>query len=552
MKNLPLILLLTVSAVTMGLPAPLARAGAAPAKSAASKRLKAESFTGLKLRAIGPALASGRIADIAVEPGRSRRYYVAVASGGVWKTMNGGTTWTPLFDAQGSYSIGCLALDPGNPRVIWVGTGENNSQRSVSYGDGVYKSTDGGKTWKNLGLKQSEHIGRIVIDPRDSGTVYVAAQGPLWRSGGDRGLYKTTDGGRTWKLVLKIDADTGVSDLVMDPRHPDVLYAAAYQRRRRPWTLIDGGPGSGLYRSRDAGKTWVRLSSGLPEVEMGRIGLAVAPSRPDTIYAIVEAAGEESGFYRSVDGGSNWKKMSDEKSSSPQYYQEIVVDPSDPDRVYSMDTWMMVTRDGGKTFHKVGERTKHVDNHALWIDPEDHDHLLAGCDGGLYESFDSAATWNYMANLPTLQFYRVALDNDLPFYNIYGGTQDNATLGGPSRTTDAVGIINQDWFVTVFGDGFGTQVDPVDPDVIYSQYQYGGLVRFDRRSGEMVDIQPQPDQGDEPLRWNWNAPLLLSPHSRTRLYVGANRLFQSDDRGDSWRPISDDLSRRIDRDRLQR
>jgi len=432
------------------------------------------------------------------------------------KTVNSGTTWKPVFDKQGSYSIGCVTIDPNNPLVVWVGTGENNSQRSVSYGDGVYKSLDGGTTWKNMGLEHSEHIGKIVIDPRNSDVVYVAAQGPLWAAGGDRGLYKTTDGGKTWKRVLHISENTGVTDLVYDPRDPEVLIAAAYQRRRHVWTLIDGGPESGIHKSTDGGATWRQIKNGLPKEDMGRIGLAISPANPDVVYAIIEAANDSSGFFRSTDSGENWQKRSKYISTSPQYYQEIVCDPTDVDRVYSLDTWMHVTEDGGKTFRKAGERYKHVDNHALWIDPQNSDYLLAGCDGGVYESFDRAATWHFKANLPVTQFYRVSVDNHFPFYNIYGGTQDNNTLGGPSRTTTVHGITNRDWFVTVGGDGFETQVDPEDPNIVYSQYQYGGLARFDKKSGERVFIQPQPGKGEEPLRWNWDSPLIISPHSHTR------------------------------------
>jgi photosystem II stability/assembly factor-like uncharacterized protein len=522
-----------------------------PAEAGESK-LKSDTFAGLAFRGIGPALTSGRIGDLAVHPRDRDTWYVAAASGGVWKTTNAGISWTPLFDSQGSYSIGCITLDPRNPLVVWVGTGENNSQRSVSYGDGVYKSIDGGTTWENVGLKNSEHIARILIDPRSSDIVYVAAQGPLWSPGGDRGLYKTVDGGKTWKQVLKISENTGVTDLVMDPRNPDILFAAAYQRRRHVWTLIDGGPESALYRSGDGGATWKKLDkNGLPKEEMGRIGLAVAPSKPDVIYAVVEAASKAGGFFRSTDGGGNWSKMGDYIPAGPQYYQEIFVDPADADRVYSMDTFMQVTEDGGKTFRGVGEKFKHVDNHALWIDPENTDHLIAGCDGGLYRSFDRGATWGFVSNLPVTQFYRVTLDTAVPFYNVYGGTQDNFSLGGPSRTTHAHGIINSDWFVTVGGDGFWGQVDPSDPRIVYAEAQYGGLQRFDRGSGEIIDIQPQPGPGEDPLRWNWDSPLIISPHLHTRLFFAAQRLFRSDDRGDSWTHISPDLTRKIDRNRLK-
>jgi len=529
----------------------IAAAKKAEVPKAAAGSMKSETFSGLALRAIGPATTSGRVGDIAIHPSQPNTWYVAVSSGGVWKTTNAGTTWTPIFDGQGSYSIGCVTIDPFNPLVIWVGTGENNSQRSVSYGDGIYKSTDGGKSWENLGLKSSEHIGMIAIDPRDTKVVYAAAQGPLWSAGGDRGLYKTTDGGKTWVLILKLGEYTGVNEVHLDPRNPDVIYASAYQRHRQVWTLIDGGPESAIYKSIDAGVSFKKLENGLPKEEMGRIGLAISPANPDTVYAIIEAANKAGGFFRSLDAGGNWEKMSDHVSSSPQYYQELVADPRAVDRVYSLDTYLQVTYDGGKTFRRAGEQFKHVDNHDLIIDPANTDHLLVGCDGGLYESFDRAATWRFVENLPVTQFYKVAVDNDVPFYNIYGGTQDNFTLGGPSRTKTAHGIVNSDWFVTLGGDGFQTQVDPENPDIVYSQLQHGVLVRYDKRTGEAIDIQPQPAAGEPGLRWNWDSPLIISPHLHTRLYFAANRLFRSDDRGNTWRPVSPDLTRRIDRNKLK-
>jgi photosystem II stability/assembly factor-like uncharacterized protein len=497
-------------------------------------------------------VVGGRVIDIAVDPRTPTTWYVAAASGGVWKTTNAGITWTPIFEGQGSYSIGCLAVDPKNPLVVWVGSGENNSQRSVSYGDGVYKSTDGGKSWENVGLKKSEHIGKIVIDPRDSNVVYVAAQGPLWAPGGDRGLYKTTDGGKTWKQVLAISENTGVTDVVLDPRNPDVVYAAAYQRRRHVWTLIDGGPEGGIHKSTDGGATWKRLAGGLPRnVDVGRIGLAVAPSRPDTVYAIVEAANKAGGFFRSTDAGGNWEKRSPTIPNSPQYYQEIFVDPENADRVYSMDVLIRVTEDGGASFHPLGEKDKHVDNHALWIDPANRDHLLAGCDGGLYQTWDRGQTWEFKNNLPIAQFYRVSVNNAQPFYEVFGGTQDNFSLGGPSRTINSHGIRNSDWFVTQGGDGFQSQADPEDPDTVYAEAQYGALVRYNRKTGEQLFIQPQPGRGEPALRWNWDSPVIISPHSHTRLYFAANKLFQSDDRGASWRAISPDLTRQIDRHKLK-
>jgi photosystem II stability/assembly factor-like uncharacterized protein len=558
-KRIPVLVLTLLVALGLALGVHAAPQAEKPPKAAAKAGEKApekkggwstETWSGLAFRNIGPAFTSGRIADIAVDPTDKKRWFLAVASGGVWRTENAGVTWTPVFDGEGSYSIGCVTIDPTNPDVIWVGTGENNSQRSVGYGDGVYKSEDGGKSWKNVGLKSSAHVGKIVVDPQNPKTVYVAAMGPLWSPGGERGLYKTTDGGATWTAVLTISENTGVSDVVMDPRDPRTLIAASYQRRRHVFTLINGGPESGVHKSTDAGATWKKLSSGLPKEEMGRIGLAIAPSAPDTVYALVEAANRASGFFRSTDRGESWEKRGDYNPGGPMYYQEIFVDPKNADRIYSMDVFAKVSDDAGKTFRNLGERYKHVDNHAMWIDPDDTAHYLVGCDGGLYESFDYGATWDFKANLPVTQFYRVEVDNSSPVYYVYGGTQDNYSMGGPSRTLNAHGIANSDWFVTWQGDGFHSRIDPTDPNIVYSTLQYGVLARFDRRSGEAVLIQPQEAPGEDPLRWNWDSPLILSPHNHKRLYFAAQRIFRSDDRGDSWTPVSGDLTRRIDRNTL--
>ena len=523
----------------------------ADAKKPDAGPMKADTFKGLSLRSIGPAMVSGRIADLTVDPTNKNIRYVAAATGGLWKTTNAGTTWKPIFDDQGSYSIGSVTIDPKNPLTIWVGSGENNSQRAVQYGDGVYKSLDGGTTWNNMGLKTSEHISTIAIDPRDSNVVWVAAQGPLWKDGGERGLYVTRDGGKTWTKAFETSPHTGVTEVFLDRRNPDIMFATTYQRRRAVWTLIDGGPESGLRKSTDGGKTWRKITNGMPKGDIGRIGMAISPPKPDTMYAIIEATGKETGMYRSVDGGENWEKRSDYVSTSPQAYNRIVADPNVADRVYSMDTWMNVSDDGAKTMRKVGEKHKHVDNHAMWIDPDDSDHLLAGCDGGIYESWDRGATWKWSENLPLSQFYRVGLDNAQPFYNIYGGTQDNNSIGGPSRNRSANGIVNSDWFIMVEGDGFQPVVDPTDPNVIYAESQHAGIARFDKRTGETVDIQPQAGANDPPLRWNWDSPLLISPHSHTRLYLAAQRLFRSDDRGNTWTPVSDDLTRQINRNELQ-
>lgn len=511
--------------------------------------MTADTFSGLKFRLIGPAVASGRVMSIAVNPKNKFEYYVGVASGGVWKTVNDGTTWTPVFDGEGSYSIGWVALDPNDSSVVWVGSGESNSQRSVGYGDGIYRSDDGGKDWQNLGLKKSEHIGRVVIDPRDSKVIYVAAEGPLWGPGGDRGLYKSTDGGKNWKAVLTISENTGVADVALDPANPDIVYAAAYQRRRHVFTLIDGGPESAIYKSSDAGATWNKLKSGLPAVDMGRIGLEVSPADPNVVYATVEAADGKGGIFRSSDKGATWERRN-EFDSGAMYYARVVADPKNVDRIFVMSVALRESLDGGKTLHKVNEVNHHGDNHALWIDPEDTKHWLLGSDGGMAETWDDAKSWQFKANLPTVQFYDVAVDNALPFYNVCGGTQDYFSWCGPSRTRNLNGIMNSDWYVTTGGDGFHSQVDPVDSNTVYSESQYGVLVRYDKPTGQELVLQPLEGKGEAPLRWNWDSPLIISPHSHTRLYFAANKLFRSDDRGDTWKAVSGDLTRQIDRNKL--
>jgi photosystem II stability/assembly factor-like uncharacterized protein len=511
--------------------------------------MTADTFSGLAFRSIGPAVASGRVASIAVNPKNKFEYYVGVASGGVWKTTNDGTTWTPVFDKEGSYSIGWVTLDLNDPAVVWVGSGESNSQRSVAYGDGIYRSEDGGKNWTNLGLKKSEHIGRVVIDPRDSKVVYVAAEGPLWGPGGDRGLYKTTDAGKNWKAVLTISENTGVVDVALDPANPDIVYAAAYQRRRHVFTLIDGGPESGIYKSTDAGATWNKLKNGLPTVDMGRIGLAVSPADPNVVYATVEAANGKGGIFRSEDKGANWERRN-EFDVGAMYYAQVICDPKNVDRIFVMSVSLRESLDGGKTLHKVNEVNHHGDNHAIWIDPDNTKHWLLGSDGGMYETWDDAKSWEFKANLPTVQFYDVAADNAVPFYNVCGGTQDNFSWCGPSRTRNVNGIMNSDWFVTTGGDGFRSVVDPVDPNTVYSESQYGVLVRYDKPTGQELVLQPQEGKGEPPLRWNWDSPVIISPHSHTRLYFAANELFRSDDRGDTWKAISGDLTRQINRNTL--
>jgi len=515
-------------------------------QEAKSDTLKSSSFGGLKWRSIGPAFTSGRIADFAVNPYNHSEWFVAVASGHVWKTTNNGTTFEPVFDGQKSYSIGVVVIDPTNTSVVWVGTGENNHQRALGYGDGVYKSIDGGKSWKNMGLKDSRHIGGIVINPKNSNIVYVAAEGSVWGPGGDRGLYKSIDGGKNWKKVLEISENTGVNNVIMDPRNPDVMYASSEQRRRHVFTKIGGGPETAIYKSTDGGETWDKLKSGLPGADMGGIGLAISPVNPDYIFAIIEAAEDAGGFYRSTNRGATWQKMSDHTAQG-QYYNEIYCDPKDVDKVYSVETISHYTEDGGKTWKALSNNKRHVDDHALWIDPEDTRHFLIGGDGGIYETYDAGKEYVFKSNLPVTQFYRVQVDNSEPFYYVYGGTQDNNSMGGPSRNITGSGVVSDEWFPTNGGDGFWSQIDPVDPNIVYAESQYGGMVRFDRKSQEAIDIRPEPRKDELTYRWNWNTPLILSPHSHTRLYCAANKVFRSDDRGNTWQVISEDLTAQIDR-----
>lgn len=501
---------------------------------------------GLKWRSIGPAMTSGRIADFAVNPENTSEWYVGVACGHVWKTTNNGTTFQPVFDGQEVYSIGVVTMDPNNHNVLWVGTGENNHQRALGYGNGVYKSLDGGKSWEHMGLKESRQIGQIVVDPRNADVVFVAAEGSAWGPGGDRGLYKTTDGGATWNKVLDISENTGINNVVIDPVDPDIMYATSEQRRRHVYTKIGGGPESAVYRSTDGGETWKKSMSGLPSVDIGGMGIDVSPADHNVVYLIVEAAEDKGGFFRSTDRGASWSKMSDHHASG-QYYNEIYCDPLDVDKVYSMETYSKYTEDGGKTWQNLGNDSRHVDDHALWIDPDDTDHLMIGGDGGVYETFDAGASWLFKTNLPVTQFYRVAVDNDFPFYNVYGGTQDNNTLMGPSQNTSSAGVSSEEWKAIRGGDGFWVGVDNEYPNLVYCEAQYGNSTRYDRASGESIDIKPRPRKGEDTYKWNWNAPLVVSKHVPGRIYAMANKVFRSDDRGDHWDVISGDLTSGMDR-----
>ncbi len=516
-----------------------------------NQTIDASIFSGLKLRNLTPAKTSGRIVDVAIHPTNQSIRFVAVASGGLWKTNNAGTTWIPVFDNEGSYSIGTVEIDKNNPMTVWVGTGENNAQRSVSKGDGIYKSTDGGNTWKNMGLKTSEHIGKIAIHPTNSDIVYVASQGSVWKAGGDRGLYKTIDGGKTWERVLNISDDTGVSDVTLDPRNPDNLIASSYQRRRHFGILVGGGPEGGVFKSVNGGVTWQKLKGGFPQGDIGRVGLARSPQKPDVLYALVAGTEKTKGFYRSEDNGSSWKKMNDYMVNDAQYYMEIFPDPHQFDKLYIVEVFTKVSEDGGKTLKSINHKNIHVDNHEIEFNPNDPNYLLIAGDGGIYESWDQGNNWRFTDNLPITQFYRVGLDNAFPFYNIYGGTQDNSTLGGPSRTTHRKGIKNSDWYITQGGDGFQSRIDPTNHNIVYSMSQYAGIVRYDKMSGEKVDIQPQPKAGKPPYKWNWDTPLIISPHDNKTLYLAANKLMKSTDQGSSWQEISGDLSRQIDRNKME-
>ncbi|MCD4724231.1 MAG: hypothetical protein K8R63_05255 [Bacteroidales bacterium] len=511
--------------------------------------LNASTFSGLELRSIGPALKSGRIADIAIHPENNNIWYVAVGSGGVWKTLNSGTTWKPIFDGQKVYSIGCVSIDPNNPHTVWVGTGENVGGRHVGVGDGIYKSDDGGASWENMGLKASQHISKILIHPENSDIIWVAAQGPLWNKGDERGLYKSADGGKTWKKTLGDDKWIGVTDIVMDPCKPDVLYAATWQRHRNVAAYMGGGPGSGIHKSTDGGETWEKLKKGLPSSNMGKIGLAISPQKPDIIYAAIELDRRTGGVYKSINRGASWQKQSSAVSGAtgPHYYQELVASPHEFDKIFLLDVRIQMSEDGGKTFERINERSKHSDNHSIAFRDDDPEYMLVGTDGGIYETFDGSGTWRYISNLPVTQFYKVAVNDAKPFYHIFGGTQDNGSLGGPSQTDRREGITNADWSLILGGDGHQPATEPGNPDIVYCESQQGYLARIDLTTGESVRIRPQPAEGEKLDRFNWDSPILVSPHSPTRIYFASQRVWRSDNRGDSWTAISGDLTHKQQR-----
>ena len=518
------------------------------AEAQSASQINDATFKALQFRPIGPAIMGGRIDDFAVVESNPSIVFVATASGGLWRTVNNGTTWEPLFDNEAFSSIGDVEIVQSNPDVIWVGTGEANNRQSSSWGGGVYKSTDGGKTWMNVGLKDSHHIGRIVIDPKKTDTVYVAAQGHLWGANKERGLYKTTDGGKTWTLSKFVNEDTGFNDIAIDPNDSNTLYAAAYQRRRTPFGFQGGGPGSGLYKTTDGGASWTKLTSGLPAGDAGRIGLDIYRKDPKVVYAIYEHT-TESGVYRSDDKGETWKKQS-ATNPRPSYYSQIRVDPTNADRVYVLGASWYVSDNAGKSFQNSPFGRIHGDYHALWINPANANHLLTGSDGGIHFSYDKGKTWDYINTIPLGQFYEVGFDFRKPYW-LYGGLQDNGSWGAPVFTLNATGLSNDEWIRVGGGDGFYNVVDPKDPNTIYTESQNAGILRLNMTSGESKFIRPQPEDGSrERYRFDWNSPILISPHNNRRIYLGGNRLFISNDRGDNWITVTADLTKAIDRDRL--
>ncbi len=502
--------------------------------------LSAQDLPPLPWRSIGPASFGGRIDDIEAVPGRSGTIFVGTAGGGVFRSTNNGTTWSPVFDRDGrSTSIGDIAIAPSDPGIVWVGTGEANSRQSSTWGDGVYRSLDGGDSWTHLGLAATHHIGRIAIHPRNPAIVFVAALGHLWGPNADRGLYRTTDAGATWKRVLAGDSVTGAVDVAIDP-DGRTIYAALYQRQRRGFGFVGGGPGSGLFRSRDGGDSWDRLTDGLPAGIKGRIGIAIAPSQPSTLYAVVES--RQGGVFRSDDRGSTWRRQSS-LNPRPMYYSQVRVDPGHPDRVWLLGTNVHKSIDGGRTFttDTTGDRI-HVDHHALWIDPNDGSHMMLGNDGGLYFTYDGARNWDFIDNLPIGQFYDIDVDDRDPYF-VYGGTQDNGTWGVPVRTYNGVGITNADVINIAYGDGFFTVTDPADPRYIYANSQSGRAYRVHLATREERGIRPVPPDTAETYRFNWSTPMVRSPHDPRTIYYGGNRLFRTHDGGQAWDVISPDLTR---------
>ena len=536
----------------------------------------ASAFDSVHFRQIGPASMSGRIADLAVYEANPSIYYVGTAHGGVWKTVNNGTTFEAQFQDQGLMSIGDVTISQSNPDLVWIGTGESNNRQSTSWGDGVYKSTDGGKTYVNMGLQTSRHINRILIDPKNNDVVFVAATGSLWGRGGERGVYKTVDGGRTWTQTLKVDDDTGANNLVMDPSNNQVLWASTYQRRRTACCMNGGGPGSGIWKSTDGGATWTRIKGGPLDAPLGRIALDVSRKQPSILYALIEAAavggrgagGEEgpgaapagqgggrgggplndapTGLYRSDDAGATWRKVNN-ANPRPMYFSQVLIDPNDPDLVYLGGVDLHQTLDGGKTMNTAAASRTHSDHHAIWINPANSNHVLIGNDGGLAVSYDRSKTWVFLPNLPVGLFYHVSYDMATP-YNVCGGMQDNYSWCGPSQVRGTPGIANHHWTTVQGGDGFVVLQDPTDHRIAYSESQDGNIVRIDRVTLETMSIRPVAAPGEPPLRWHWDTPLVHSPHDSKVLYAAANKVFRSADKGLSWVAVSQDLTTNENRD----
>ncbi len=498
-------------------------------------------FGGLRARQIGSATMSGRVTTLAMDPSQPEVIFVGSAGGGVWKTTTGSAIFRPVFDEH-NMSIGKIAIDPSNPKNVWVGTGEVWVRNSVSVGDGIYKSSDAGETWTHMGLPASERIADIIIHPDNSDVVYVAVMGHLWNANEERGVYKTVDGGKTWERIFYLDADTGCSDLAVDPQNPDVLYAAMWSYRRRPWDFDSGfSGGSGLFKSTDGGKTWNKAQNGLPGEKLGRLAIAVAPSNGQVIYLSVECKSKDKkGLYLSTDAGASWNKVNNEFNTTvrPFYFSSLTVDPKNDSIVMKCGLQAIISEDRGNRFRSI-DGTVHSDIHDILIDPNNTKHVILATDGGVYESFDRGYTFKMWMNLPLSQFYHVSVDDEQP-YNVYGGLQDNGSWFAPSQK--AGGISNSDWQSTFGGDGFYSFRHPRDKDVVFSEYQGGNLVRYSKKTGLAKNIRPFPETGEDPYRFNWNSPVHISRNNPERMYFGAQYLFASDDMGDTWRRISPDLT----------